>query len=277
MDNMKNKVPFGRTLMLFLFFAVVSMVFLYPEISISRERESLSGLADRLQLMYGDRKPLEWGENVTGVKTSLDTSDRVIALTLDACGGSKGSGYDEKLVSFLRKHSIPATLFINARWIDANPDIFVDLASDPLFSIQNHGLEHKPCSVNGRSVYGIEGTGNIAAVVREIEECGRKIEELTGKKPVFYRSGTAFYDEVAVKIAGELGCEVAGFSVLGDAGATWSEEKVRDALLSAGAGDIIICHMNHPESGTAEGLISALPVMLERGYSFVQLGEYPLR
>ena len=101
---MKSKVLFSRTLIFFLFLAVMSFVFLHPAVSISRERESISVLEDRLQQTYGDKEPLEWGENVTGVRTRLDTYDRVIALTLDACGGSKGSGYDKKLVSFLRKH-----------------------------------------------------------------------------------------------------------------------------------------------------------------------------
>jgi hypothetical protein len=76
LDNIKSKVPFGRTLMLSLFFVVVSLVFLYPEVSISRERESLSGLADRLQLMYGGKKPLEWGEN----EKAIQRMDRIKAI-----------------------------------------------------------------------------------------------------------------------------------------------------------------------------------------------------
>lgn len=60
------------------------------------------------------------GLKITGVLTRLATKDKVIALTFDACGGKGGSGYDRKLIDYLIKENIPATLFINARWIDAN-------------------------------------------------------------------------------------------------------------------------------------------------------------
>ena len=45
-----------------------------------------------------------------------------------------------------------------------------------------------------------------------------------------------------------------GFNVLGDAGATYSKDKVKQALLTAPAGSIVIFHMNIPESETFEGI-----------------------
>src|SRR5258708_792652 len=83
---------------------------------------------------------------------------RVIALTFDACGGPGGSGYDQALIDFLRRRQVPATLFLNSRWIDANPAAFHLLAAEPLFEIGNHGTRHRPLSVTGRSAYGIPGT-----------------------------------------------------------------------------------------------------------------------
>jgi peptidoglycan/xylan/chitin deacetylase (PgdA/CDA1 family) len=226
---------------------------------------------------YQDAVPREWGEKVSGVKTRLATNDKVIALTFDACGSHKGMGIDNRLVAFLEKERIPATLFINARWIEPNRAAFDRLAANPLFEIGNHGYRHKPASVNGKSVYGINGTKSVEDLVDEIELNARLIEGLTGRKPRFYRSGTAYYDEVAVKIAADLGEEIAGFSVLGDAGATFSREQVRKALLSAPAGAIVIMHMNHPESGTADGVIDAVPELRKRGFRFIKLSDYPLK
>ena len=74
----------------------------------------------------------------------------------------------------------------------------------------------------------------------KIELNARKIEAITGKRPRLYRSGTAFYDEVAVEIANLLGHQVAGFSILGDAGATFSATEVTAALLKAVPGDIAL-------------------------------------
>jgi len=66
-------------------------------------------------------------------------------------------GYDAKLIKFLEKEKIPAALFISGRLIDTNPIIFRELAKNSLFEIENHGLNYRPCSVTGRSIYGIEG------------------------------------------------------------------------------------------------------------------------
>ncbi|MFO7981821.1 MAG: polysaccharide deacetylase family protein [Desulfuromonadales bacterium] len=225
---------------------------------------------------FGSMKAMQWGENVPGVKTRLDTDDRVIALTMDACGSRTGMEVDMELINFLRREKVPATLFINARWIGPNRELFDELAADPLFEIANHGLEHKPASVSGKSIYGIEGTADVGELVDEIELAARKLQKLTGKRQAFYRSGTAFYDEVAVQVSEALGQEVAGFSVLGDKGATYSAAEVENALLSAESGDIIIVHMNHPEAGTGAEVMAAVSQLRERGLRFVRLSEYPL-
>jgi len=238
---------------------------------------SFETLKQRITARYSGSIPSGWGENVTGVRTRLATAEKVIALTLDACGSASGKGVDARLMAFLAQEQIPATLFINARWIDANPELFRQLAGNPLFEIANHGLRHKPASVSGRSIYGIEGTRDAGELVEEIELNARKIEAITGKRPKLYRSGTAYYDEVAVEISQLLGHEVAGFSVLGDAGATYTAAQVKAALLKSTAGDVILCHMNHPESGTGAGIIAAVPELQRRGFRFVRMSDYPLK
>ncbi len=233
-------------------------------------------LKQRIISEFGSRHPAQWAEVVPGVKTRIDTDKRTIALTLDACG-SEGDGFDSTLINYLTTNNIPATLFISAKWIDKNPVVFKLLAENPLFEIGNHGLEHKPCSVNGKSIYGIQGTNNAGEAVDEIEKNGQKIKSLTGRKPKYYRCAAAYYDEVGVKIAEKLGYEVIGFSILGDSGATYSKKEVKDALLSATAGSIIICHMNHPEKETAQGLIDAIPELKNKGFIFVRLSGYNLK
>jgi peptidoglycan/xylan/chitin deacetylase (PgdA/CDA1 family) len=217
---------------------------------------------------------LQWGENVTGVVTHFHSDKKEIALTFDACGGSiKSSQYDSGLIEFLIAHHIPATLFINSRWIDSNPEIFMKLSSNPLFEIANHGTAHKPLSVEGKSVYGIQGTASAEEVIAEIQGNNNKIEKLTGKRPAFFRSGTAYYDEHAVALAHTIGMEIGGFSVLGDAGATFSAPKVTHQLTSAHSGDIILLHMNHPEGGTRDGVIEGINALQNEGFTFVRLSD----
>ncbi len=239
--------------------------------------EPIATLRERISVEFAGRTPREWSETVSGVRTRMKTGERVLALTLDACGSRSGKGFDAALMDFLEKEHIPATLFINARWIDANPGQFKRLAANPLFEIASHGLLHRPASVTGRSVYGIQGTASVAEVVDEIELNARRIQQLTGKRPSYYRSGTAYYDEVAVEVSRRLGHEVIGFTVLGDAGATYRLDQVRAALVRSAPGDIVILHMNHPEGETAAGVRAAVPELRRRGFRFVKLSEYELQ
>lgn len=89
---------------------------------LNSDLETLKSSAVR---QFSSVQPLQWGETVTGVKTRLATDKPVLALTLDGCGGAKGKGVDSRLMEFLIRENIPATLFVNARWIDANLELFL--------------------------------------------------------------------------------------------------------------------------------------------------------
>lgn len=220
---------------------------------------------------YENVKPKKWAEHLDGVVSHLKTDNKEIALTLDACGGDKGSGYDKELIDFLDKEKIPATLFINYRWIEANKHIFMDLSKNNNFKIENHGYSHKPLSVNKNSIYNIEGTSNVKEVIQEIKLNEDEVYKLTGKKTKYFRSGTAYYDEVAIEIANKLGYKIAGFSINGDGGATFSKEEIINSVSKAKSGDIIIGHFNQPSGYTYEGLKEALISLREDGYKFVKL------
>lgn len=234
-------------------------------------------IREKITSTFSNKAPREWGERVRGVKTKLTTDQKVIALTFDACGGPRGKGYDAKLIDYLKSEKIPATLFLSGKWIDANAERFRELAKQPFFEIENHGLNHQPCSANGRSAYGIAGTKSVGEIFDEIEKNAINIQHLAGRKPRYYRPGTAHSDEICVEIANALGYEVVGFSVRGDAGATYTKTQVKEALLNASPRSIILMHMNHPEGETAEGLMEAIPELEKRGFRFVKLSEYDLK
>jgi peptidoglycan/xylan/chitin deacetylase (PgdA/CDA1 family) len=221
-------------------------------------------------------EPSEWGLRVTGVRTRLATDEPVVALTFDACGGPGGSGYDAELLEGLLAAGVPATLFINARWARANPGPLRMLAAEPRFELANHGTEHRPLSVTGRSAYGIAGTASPEEVLAEVEGCQALLTRIAGRPPRHFRSGTAHYDEVAVGLVQGLGLEVVNFDVLGDAGATYAAAEVTAALLTASRGSIVLLHMNQPGGGTARGVLDAIPRLRDRGLTFTTLGDRPL-
>ncbi|WP_245920537.1 polysaccharide deacetylase family protein [Alkalibacterium olivapovliticus] len=217
--------------------------------------------------------PTVWGENIDGVVTELNTDDKVVALTFDACDGTPDS-YDEELIDFLIEEQIPATLFINAQWIEENREVFTELADNPLFEIANHGYYHKPLSVSGESAYGIMGTENVEDVFDEIYKNQELIKEITNETPQYFRSGTAYYDDVAVDIIEELGLTAVNYNVLGDAGGTFNESQIVQAFGSAQEGSIFLFHMNKPHSDISNGVKEGVQMLREEGYEFVQLGEY---
>jgi peptidoglycan/xylan/chitin deacetylase (PgdA/CDA1 family) len=223
---------------------------------------------------YASVAPVAWGLNVPGVVTRLPTQERVVALTFDACGGPQGSGYDAALIETLQATRTPATLFLNDRWVHVHPEVTAELASQPLFEIANHGTQHRPLSVTGRLAYGIGGTAGPGEVYDEVFGNHQNLARVTGAEPSFFRSGTAHYDDVAVRIARDLGEVVVNFDVNGDAGATFAPQDVAAALESAAPGSIVLCHMNQPASGTARGVATALPQLARAGFRFVHLSEY---
>lgn len=220
---------------------------------------------------FSGRRPTDWGLAVAGVITSTPAAQ--LALTFDACGGPGGAGCDHRLLDTLRRLGVPATLFVNQRWIEANPGVARELAADPLFELANHGSRHCPLSVTGKRAYGIPGTSDAGQVYREIMDNQAVLRSLTGRPPRFFRPGTAYYDDVAVAITRRTGLLPVNFSVNADAGATLPAPAVAAALAKASGGDIVIAHFNRPGSGTAAGFEQALPRMLAHGTAFAQLGR----
>lgn len=237
-----------------------------------------SNLKRKIATEYSESRSGHWGEFVDGVCEDLKTNQKIVALTFDACGGEKGTGYDSELIDFLRKEKIPATFFVTGRWIDAHYPEFINLAHDTLFEIENHGLNHRPCTISGRSVYGIKGTANPPEAFDEVEGNARKIEAITGHRPHFYRSATAYIDEAGARIVRELGIIPVSYQVLsGDASGDASKATITNNVLKAvRPGAIIIMHMNHPQWNTCEALQKIVPELRKIGYRFTHLDKYKL-
>jgi len=224
---------------------------------------------------YTGIKPGVFSQWAPGVKTRINTDEKIAVITLDACGGRKGSGYDRELIEFLRQNKIPASLFMTSLWIDANRELTVELSRDPLFEIENHGYRHKPASVNGSKIYGRRGTLTPADLFDEIELNAEKIQTLTGRRPLFYRPGTAYFDDVAVKLCYDLNHIPMNFSVISGDAAGFSADRIeRRILAQVKPGSVIIAHMNQPGKRLYPAMKKSLLKLKADGYRFVKLSEY---
>lgn len=226
---------------------------------------------------YAGRVPEAFGTSMRGIVETVPVTPgrRTIALTFDACGGPSGSAVDQGLIDALREFAVPATLFLSATWIEANPEATRKLAADPLFRLENHGTRHLPLSVNGQAAYDIAGTATPAEAIAEIDGNRTLLAEYRVES-TWFRSGTAHYDDVAVDIARERGVTIAGFSVNADVGATAAADHVASAIMHAPDGAIVLAHMNHPTSGTGPGVRRALERLRDDAVRFTFLdGSWP--
>ena len=219
-----------------------------------------------------DGQPVELHQELS---LPAGVTDKVVALTLDACGG----GFDADLANFLIEHRIQATIFATRRWIRRNPDALATLkAHADLFDIEDHGANHVPAVVGAdRSVYGLAGVANLKQLRREVSGGADAVKAATGIAPRWYRGATGEYDPEALKAIEAMGYRVAGFSVNADNGATLSQKQIVARLKKVRDGDIIIAHLNKPASETGRGLAEGLQLLLDRGFRFVKLNGSEVR
>lgn len=242
---------------------------------LGREQESPpQQMLEKEQIVqkYRHVRPRAWGWNLPGVIMNFKAEGKTVALTLDLCG-SKRDGLDERIVGFLERNGIKATFFVSLRWIQKFPGAFERLSKNPLFEIENHGAAHRPASLNGRSVFGLRGTANSSELYSEVVQTADAIEQLTGRRPKFYRSGGAYYDEFALMQISDMGFRAVGFSVFGDGGTGYSANTAKKAVSKARSGDIIIAHANHQEKTSGKGVVAGLELLLQGGFEFVRLDE----
>lgn len=245
---------------------------------LSTER-SFSDLKKRIVSASAKTPAGNWGEFVSGVDESINTKKKIVAFTFDACGGKHGSGCDKELIEYLHQEEIPSTLFISGKWIDSQFTEFLELSRDTLFEIENHGLNHKPCTITGQSAYGIKGTSDLEEAFDEIEGNARKIEALTKHRPLYFRSATAFIDEASARMAMKLGITTVSYQVLSGDAVPFAPEPVieQNVMNKIKPGAIVIMHFNHPEWNTKEAMEKIVPKLRKMGYSFVRLRDFKLR
>src|SRR5258706_5097497 len=145
---------------------------------------------------------------------AADTQGKVVALTLDACGGA----FDEDLIQFLIRKNIQATIFATKRWIDRNPRGVAMLTAHPdLFEIEDHGANHVPALIGaGRCVYRITRQPDCAHLVSEVSGGAEAAAQINGTAPRWYRGATREYHAAPIDVVKSLGYPNAGLSFKSD-------------------------------------------------------------
>lgn len=181
------------------------------------------------------------------------TPDKVVALTFDGTVPENAMA----LLDVLNEYGVKATFFITTDEIAGRESRVMRLV-DSGMEIANHTQNHPHFD-----------RISTAAALRDIAECDRALEAITGKKPALIR---APYGTLPASVALK---EDRWF-------VHWSLDTIDWKFINTNYiynrivrevkdKDIILMHQSLPE--TKEAVRRAIPVLLERGYRFVTCSE----
>jgi len=121
---------------------------------------------------------------------SVDTPEKVVALTFDAAWGADDT---DTLIAILGRYNIKATFFLCGYWVDKYPDEVKKLY-DAGHDIGNHSATHP----HGNSL-------SLQQNENEISLCGAKIMSITGQMPNLFRPPFGEYNNTVIQAAENSG------------------------------------------------------------------------
>jgi peptidoglycan-N-acetylglucosamine deacetylase len=218
--------------------------------------------------------------SIRGVE--LPPDQKLIALTFDLCEeNGYVSGYDGRIVDYLRAQGIKATFFTGGKWMETHPERAEQLIADPLFEVGSHGLRHLDLSNVNDATLGEEITLTEAAYARAkaalaTRQClaGAAVPQ-PPERMTLLRFPYGRCNDKALAAAANAGfVSVQWDLVTGDPDPRVSAKTIANTILAkAHPGAIIVAHANGRGHNTAQALAVALPKLKEQGYSFVTVSE----
>lgn len=170
-----------------------------------------------------------WRENRTGrIYRSARTFEKVVALTFD---DGPDPRYTGRVLDILRQHNVKATFFVCGEMLAKNPALGRRIVAEG-HAIGNHTETHAH----------LERLKNPAAQ-REVADCGREIEAITGVHPFLFRPPRGLWNAVTFDDARRAGYSVILWSLAFDRQAVRDSSILRNRIVRlAKPGDIILMH-----------------------------------
>lgn len=188
---------------------------------------------------------------------SVETDEKKIALTFDAAWGDS---YTLGILDILDKYNIKGTFFLVGFWVDKYPDHVKEIYKRG-HDVGNHSTDHP---------YMTQLSDEQA--ITQLETTSKKIEKITGEKPVLFRPPFGDYDDRIVRLCRENG----HYTIQWDVDSLdWKELGVQPVVdrvtRNIRNGSIVLFHNN------AKYVLEYLPIIIERlqseGYELVTISE----
>ena len=175
-----------------------------------------------------------------------------IALTFDDGPNTTTTSH---VLDLLVREGIAGTFFLIADNITPDSVKSVHRALAMGCDIENHSVTHSPMSQMMPE-----------QIRQEVGECTRRIMEITGKEPSFFRPpfiavSQPLFDHVDLTFICGSGCEDWVPTVS-------AEERARRTLENAKDGEIILLHDTEGNENTVEALKTIIPALKKRGFTF---------
>lgn len=180
-----------------------------------------------------------------------------IALTFD---DGPSATTTEQVIEKLQKYNVTASFFLIADLINPESAKLVKKEYDLGYEIANHTKSH------------VDMTKMDAAAIREeIDYCSKKIFEIIGEYPKFFRPPFILVNDTMVE-------NIDLPFICGENGLDWekdvmADERARLVLESVSDGSIILLHDLEGNTETVKALDIIIPKLLEEGYEFVTISD----
>lgn len=216
----------------------------------------------------------------------LPSGKKLVALTFDLCEAAfEITGYQGRIVDFLRANNIKATFFISGKWILTHRERAKQLISDSRFEVGNHGWEHR----NLRTLTGA-ALGNEINNTDIIYEQARN--ELTARKCIgpndirlsldvvpekmsLFRFPFGACNEKSMVAVNESGHLAIQWSITSDDPSPYQDARQMRRMIMAQvhSGSIILFHANGRGLHTDDALPLIVSDLKAQGYEFATVSE----
>lgn len=200
-------------------------------------------------------------KNYTNITTHTDN----VALTFDACDGKT----DMRILELIKQEKIPVTLFVTGKWLDKNVEA-VNFIKDNqnFFKIENHGLNHLQAVESENGAYHLPTVKNETGLSHEVLDNSKKIMDVFLVTPHYYRTAGALYDRDCLEWLKNKSIKIGGYTIAADEGAKASKDRIVSNLSKVKNGDVVLMHINHPNSEVYEGFKKGLVIMKSHNLQF---------
>lgn len=191
----------------------------------------------------------------------VENDKKQVAITFDCAWEDNDT---DEIIKILNTYHAKATFFCVGEWVDRCGASVQKLSKDGQ-EIMNHSDQHTyPTKQSSEEL------------VKDIESCSQKIEQLTGVKPTLYRAPAGDYNESVVSTVKKAGYQMIQWSVDSLDWKGLSVDEICDRVLDqTKSGDILLFHTG--KENTPKALAQILKTLSDQGYTFVPVSELLLK